>query len=176
MTKPTPTMTQTQYAKHRGVSKQMINKLVKDDRILLTPNGMIDCELSDVLLDNFSDASLKNQHTQTRDNVLTQLAEIGSYSEQRALLTQYKAGLAKIELDKASGAVVDVTAVQYAAFDTARRVRDSILNLPDRLAPLLAAESDVHTIRTMIDTELRRGLDELHNEFLLDTSTPEGSA
>lgn len=169
MTNPT-IMTKTQYAKHRGVSRQMIGKLAKDDRILLTADGMIDCELSDVLLDNFSDTSLKNQHTQTRDGIMTQLSDIGSYSEQRALLTQYKAGLAKIELDKASGAVVDTAVVQYAAFDTARRVRDSILNLPDRLAPLLAAESDVHTARTLLDTELRRALDELHNEFLLDTS------
>lgn len=168
MTEPT-IMTKAQYAKHRGVSRQMIGKLAKDDRILLTADGMVDCELSDVLLDNFSDASLKNQQTQTRDNVMTQLSEIGSYSEQRALLTQYKAGLAKIELDKASGTVVDTATVQYAAFDTARRVRDSILNLPDRLAPLLAAESDVHTVRTLLDTELRRALDELHNEFLLDT-------
>lgn len=162
------TMTITEYANHRGVSQQMISKLVRDDRVLLTTDNRIDCEISDLLLDSFSDSALKNQTTQAtkRETVINQLSEISSYSEQRALLTQYKASLAKIDLDKASGEVVATADVRFAAFDTARRVRDFILNLPDRLAPLLAVESDTHTIRNLLDTELRRGLDELHNEFL----------
>ena len=160
-------MTRNEYAKHRNVSRQMVAKMIKEDRILLTPDGKIDCEVSDMLLDQFSESGIRSTpNTTTREGLAERLSTIGTYSEQRALLTQYKAELTKIELDRASGNVVNITTVRDAAFTTARRVRDSILNLPDRLAPLLAAEADTHTIRTLLDTELRQALDELHNEFI----------
>lgn len=156
-------MTKTEYAKHRGISQAAVSKMVREDRILVTDDGRIDAEVSDVLLDQFSESPLQNPQ---RDELLEHLSGIESYPEQRALLTKYKAGLAKIELDKASGTVVDATHVRDVAHSTARRVRDHILNLPDRLAPLLAAETDTHAVRTLLDSELRSALTELHNEFI----------
>jgi hypothetical protein len=156
-------MTKTEYAKHRNVSQAAVSKMVREDRILVTPDGRIDSDVSDVLLNQFSESPLQNQ---ARDSLLEQLGTVESYTEQRALLTKYKAGLAKIDLDKAAGTVVDAIHVRDVAHSTARRVRDHILNLPDRLAPLLAAETDTHAIRTLLDSELRSALEELHNEFI----------
>lgn len=153
-------MTKAQYAKHRGVTPQAISKLVKNDRVLVTEDGLIDSEISDVLLEEFSD----------QDSATSQLANklsgISSYAEQRALLTEYKARITKIELDRLEGRSIDADQVRRAAFDTARRVRDTILNLPDRIAPLVATADGVHAIRTILDTELRKGLMELYNEFI----------
>ena len=43
-------------------------------------------------------------------------------------------------------------------------VRDRILNLPDRLAPLLAAESDERRVREMLVVELRTVLADVAGE------------
>ena len=153
-------MTKAQYAKHRGVTPQAISKLVKNDRVLVTEDGLIDSDISDVLLAEFSDQD------STTSQLANKLSGIDSYARQRTILTQYKAELAKIELDKAKGMVVDADQVRRAAFDTARRVRDTILNLPDRIAPLVATADGVHAIRTLLDTELRKALLELYNEFI----------
>ena len=40
-------------------------------------------------------------------------------------------------------------------------LRDSLLNIPDRLAGMLAAESDAQKIHAMLATEIRQALEEL---------------
>jgi hypothetical protein len=40
-------------------------------------------------------------------------------------------------------------------------VRDNLLNIPDRLAATLAAESDADRVHLMLSGEIRKALDEL---------------
>lgn len=54
--------------------------------------------------------------------------------------------------------------VRAAAFAKARAVRDAILNISDRVAPILAAESDSMKIKEILDLEHRNALEELSNE------------
>lgn len=143
----------------------MVSKLVREDRIMITPDGKVDVEISDMLLDQFSDSGTQTT-AKDRDGLTTKLSLIGDYSEQRARMTQYKADKAKLDLDLALGRVVDIEIVTRAAHDTARRTRDTIMNIPDRLAPMIAAETDVFKVRTVLDEELRKALDELYNEFI----------
>ena len=51
--------------------------------------------------------------------------------------------------------------VQVAAFTRGRTVRDNLLNIPDRLAATLAAETDVDRVHHMLSTEIRKALEEL---------------
>ncbi|MFM7621490.1 MAG: hypothetical protein ACKO57_00730, partial [Alphaproteobacteria bacterium] len=51
--------------------------------------------------------------------------------------------------------------VRIAAFRRARIVRDGMLNLPDRLAAVLAAEHDATKVHTLLTTEIRTVLVEL---------------
>jgi phage terminase Nu1 subunit (DNA packaging protein) len=134
---------------------------------MITDDGKVDVEISDMLLDQFSDSGTQTTaQDRDRESLTTKLSIIGDYSEQRALLTKYKADKAKLDLDIALGRVVDIDIVTRAAHDTARRTRDTLLNMPDRLAPILAAETDVFKIRTILDDEFRKSLDELYNEFI----------
>lgn len=172
----TPTlMTKSEYARHRGVSPQAVDKLIKNERIMVTPDGKVDVEISDIIMNQFSDSeqsrdmtysNLDDEGSDFREGLITQLATIGSYSEQRALLTSYKAQLAKIELDKAAGKSLDAERVRCEAFTTGRSVRDSVLNLSDKLAPIVATMDNIHAIRTLLDTEFRKALTCLYNEFI----------
>ena len=73
------------------------------------------------------------------------------YFRARAIRESYLARLAKIEFEEKTAQLVSRDEVQVAAFTRARTVRDNLLNIPDRLAATLAAESDadkVHQILT----------------------------
>lgn len=160
-------MTKKEYAQHRGISQPMVSKLVREDRILVTDDGKIDCEISDLLLDGFSESPLRNPNP--RDELKSKLETVTDYATQRALLTQYKAELAKLDLQKAKSESIDRASTIQVAFSTARRTRDAALRISDRLTPILAAESDHTKIHNILDTEIRQALEELSNEFISTT-------
>jgi hypothetical protein len=84
-----------------------------------------------------------------------------SYTDARAWAQRYKAALLKVELEEKQGKLIDAEAFKAAAFNKGRMLRDSLLNIPDRLAAILAAESDQIKIAEILATEIRAALDEL---------------
>jgi hypothetical protein len=66
-----------------------------------------------------------------------------------------------LELDQKTGRLVDAEQIKIAAFNKGRAVRDAILNIPDRISPILAAESDQITIGQIMTTELKQALEGL---------------
>jgi len=73
---------------------------------------------------------------------------------ERAKLLEIKA---KVEVGK----YVDADDVKLVAFNKARIVRDALMNIPERLAAVLAAETDKQRVHNMLLTELRTALEEL---------------
>lgn len=65
-----------------------------------------------------------------------------NYAESRALREAYQARLSKLDYEERSGKLVNVDLVKAEAFKTHRRIRDALLNIPDRCGPHLAALSD----------------------------------
>lgn len=80
------------------------------------------------------------------------------YAKARAVREQYLARLAKIEFEERSGKLISRDEVTVAAFNKFRTFRDGILNIPDRVAALLAAESDPHKVHEILTTEIRKAL------------------
>jgi hypothetical protein len=72
-----------------------------------------------------------------------------------------KATLAELELAEKEGRLVDAGKVKAEAFRKGRLVRDSILNIPDRISGELAAITDAHQIHVILSRELRQALEEL---------------
>ena len=70
----------------------------------------------------------------------------------------YLARLAKIEFEERSGKLVSRDEVQVAAFNKFRTFRDGMLNIPDRVAAVLAAESDPARVHEILATEIRKAL------------------
>lgn len=74
---------------------------------------------------------------------------------------QYDAALRKLEYETKAGALVKKAKVTKDAFDTARIVRDAILDIPNRISAELAGMMDAHLISEKLVLELTTALEEL---------------
>jgi len=83
------------------------------------------------------------------------------YVTARALNEQYKAAVKKLEYEERTGKLINADKVRETAFDVARRVRDGMLNIPDRVAAIIAAESNEIKVRELLTKEIREALSEL---------------
>jgi hypothetical protein len=82
------------------------------------------------------------------------------YSKARAVRESYLARLAKIEFEERTAKLVSADDVKVSAFNRFRQFRDGMLNIPDRLASVLAAEADPRTVYDLLATEIRKALTE----------------
>ena len=72
-----------------------------------------------------------------------------------------EASMAEMREAELRGELIQVSAVR-AAFGTAlTATRDRLLSIPDRLAPVLAAESDRHLVHEALNAEIRDALAQL---------------
>ena len=79
---------------------------------------------------------------------------LAKFREQRARLSQ-------LECERLEGTLVVAADMEKAIFELARKTRDALLNIPARLAAILAAESDRKRVEEMLDIEMRKALEEL---------------
>ena len=86
-----------------------------------------------------------------------------SYAEARAERERFLAQLARLEYEEKSGALVEAEEVKREAFRLARVVRDGLLNLPDRVAAELAAETNQFVVHRRLTEELRKALEGLQD-------------
>jgi len=152
-----------QYAKHRGVSHTAVQKAVKQGRIKLT-DGKVDVQAAD--RDWSRNSSPVNAPKPPARTVPTGdgPASGPTYAQSRAVRELYLARLAKIEFEERAAKLVSRDEVTVAAFTTARTVRDNLLNVPDRLAAMLAAEDDPTRVHEILTEEIRKALIELSRD------------
>lgn len=144
-----------EYARHRkelgldGGSPWAVQKALKSGRISRGADGKIDPELADAQWEERTDTKRKGGGGRP------------SLAEARAVEIGYRARLAKLEYEKAVGALTRVDQVKREAFERARLLRDRILAVPGRLAADLAAETDARKLEKVLLEELRAALEEV---------------
>lgn len=154
------------YARHRGVSEAAVRKAIKQGRISQTEDGKIDLTIADQEWEQNSDPaqvkSLPIKHgTGNKD-----LARIGeSYQKSRTLREAYNAQLAKLQFERESGKLIEVEEVKIAAYNAARITRDRLLMLPKKVAPLILGKTDLKNIEEMIKRHLIEVLDEVSHTY-----------
>jgi hypothetical protein len=183
------TLSPTAYARHRkapglpGGTHVAVLKAIKAGRIEAEPDGSIDPTKADAAWSANTDAGRRRASPREVDreeppaaparvatgragSADTSAPLVGgpSYAQSRAIREAYAARLAKLDYEERSGALVRTERVKVGWFNALRVVRDRILNLPDRLAPLLAAESDERRAREMLVVELRTVLADVAGE------------
>jgi hypothetical protein len=175
-------ISQSEYARQRGVSRQYVSRLVRQGVIALE-NGKVDPVKADAALAARRDPARPMRRKQVNTEVqraaetrpqdaavstdTVQLPGSGGGDLPKMLLkTRIKSELEKgklleIKARVEAGKYVDADEVKVAAFNRARIVRDGLLNIPDRMASLLAAESNEHKVHELLTQEIRTALEEL---------------
>ncbi len=148
-------MSLREYARHRGVALSAVQKAIASGRIATLADGRIDPAAADA-------AWARNTNLYARTVADDDEPNFGAsqYTKARAVREHYQARLAKIEYEERTGKLVSKDEVQVAAFNKFRQFRDHMLNLPDRLAAILAAETDAAQCYEILSLEIRKALNE----------------
>lgn len=73
----------------------------------------------------------------------------------------FAAHLKELEYGEESGRLLDRERVHKTAFEISRIVRNAIMKVPTRVAPLVAAEMDERAVKKILDEELMMALEQL---------------
>ena len=87
---------------------------------------------------------------------------VASYAQSKAKREEFQAKLAELDYMKRIGLLGDLDAMTRESFKVARQVRDSLFSMPDRLAPILAAEREVASVHALLLEEITRVCNELY--------------
>ena len=164
-------MTKSEYAKHRGVSKPYITKLAKNG-VLVLRGGKVDVAATDTVLDDkpVDDVDTPPPMQQPVGVPPTRPADgLGqggaSFGQARTIEMVFRAKLRRLEYETKQGKLIEAELVRKTIADAVRGLRDGILGLPDRLATVLAAESEAKKVHVTLNTELARQLEALANDI-----------
>ena len=147
-------VTRKQYAQHRKVSIQRINKLYTDGRLVMV-GRMVNLNASDMALD-----AVTELRGGDRSNECVMREKI-NYIEQKTNELYWGNELKRLSVTKRAGELVEVRKVQQEAVNQARLLRNALLNIPDRLSDILAAESDPRAVHAILLDEIRAVLNML---------------
>ncbi len=149
-----------EYARHRGCSRTAVSKAVKEGRISLT-DGQIDPVAADATW---------QARTRPRADTKAPAAppvEVGpadadmTYVEAKRREAVANARMAERAAATQAGKLADVDLLVAAMSRRFGIAREIALSVPSRLAPLVAAESDIATVARMLADEMHRMLDEI---------------
>lgn len=186
-------MTKAEFADSRGWSRPYVSKLGKQGRLVLTEDGKkVDVDATLALLGETSDPSksgVAERHQRDRaekgvHSLVTPLAPPSSmppasagdsYQKARAHREHFLALLAEDEFLKGRGELVERKAVDLAAFNTARTLRDLILGLPPKVAGELIAITDTWEMERRLTELLRSVLEDAASLVQLDAELEQGA-
>ncbi len=91
----------------------------------------------------------------------TEPTRFSAFDEARTRREVADANLSELKEAELRGTVIRADAMRSAWATKIATVRDALLQIPSRLAPVLAAESDLIVVTAKLETELRQALSEL---------------
>lgn len=85
----------------------------------------------------------------------------GTLAEEKTRLTRAKADREELNLRVRGLELIEVSTVKQRTFEIARNVRDGVLSVPDRIAGIVAAETDQAKVHALLVKELHQALEAL---------------
>jgi len=160
-----------EFAESQGFSRPYVTKLVQQGVIVRDANGEIDKDAAVAALAARRDpAKALRRGRPAHKREITAIGGPTSDALSTLMLksrikTEVERGkLAELDRKQREGELVERSEVEEAAFASARRVRDALMNIPGRVASLYAAETDPQKIHQNLEDEIRNVLLELIDE------------
>jgi len=152
------------YARLRGCSLTAVQKAITSKRITPLPDGTIDPERANQewAKNTFAGQTVHRAQAAAREERASQTHEpptatgdpVAQYLRARAVKTSFEARTAQLEYEERAGRLIQaVRASEYAATFSAI-VKDGLMAMPDRLAPMLAAVDDEKAIHRVLTAEV----------------------
>lgn len=182
----TELLSQLAYAKHRGVTHGAVAKAIKSGRLkksLVTGDDgklRINPTLADKEWASNTSQAMQRTPAETPAAVSHKPdakpkpgkpdapppehsvdAECMDLNESRALKERYNALLAQLDYKVKAGILIDAAEARRAAFNMARKAREMLNSIADRIAPVVAGTDNQFECHSIITAEIRRVLDEL---------------
>lgn len=158
---PAQLMTKSAYARHRGCDEKAVRKAVVEGRIMLI-DGKIDPAVADIQWAANSRARASRGRAKDAGpvpaSVNVEPANSDDYMFNRNRREAAEAERAELSLAEDKGQLIRVDAVKAALANVFSATRDALLQIPARLGPQLAAESDPAKAQTMLHAEIHQAL------------------
>lgn len=135
----------TELAEVFGISPQRLGVLCRQGTVPMPENGLHDPKIS---------VAAYIRHLKTKDEGASKADE-----EVKKLMLENE--MRSIRLQRIAGELVPLDRVQRDWFESGRRVRDGLLNLPSRLSGVFAAESSQDKIFDLFTKEVHSVLTDL---------------
>ena len=174
-------MNAAEYARHRNVSRQQVSLYIKEGKITAEKVGSgyrIDPVLADAQLAKNKDPGIGGkgggsgirppEPVPAAAGPAPQMAPvtgIPSYADSRAIREAYAARITKLEYEEKAGKLVDKAELKLRLAKLHMAVRDALRTVPDRVAPIVAAESNQAKIHAMLLKEIGQALEGLGDGF-----------
>ena len=166
-----PLITKSEYARVRGCTPAAVSTAfrsrINGSVVVVDGKELLDLERANELWE-------KNTQIQPPPTVTSEKApssrelqawiqglpedQIPDLNDSRARREHYQAELARLEALRGREELVPADQVKAEAFARARAVRDALLGLADRLAPILAATTDARECHRLLTEEHRVAL------------------
>jgi len=153
-------LSQRAYARHRGVALSAVQKAIETGRISTQPDGRIDSEQADVAWEQNTTRHAPPITKRGQDEDDVSIFGASQYTKARAVREYYQAKLARIEYEERVARLVAKDEMKIAAFNKFRQFRDHMLNIPDRVAAMVAAQTEAAKCYELLANEIRRALNE----------------
>lgn len=97
-----------------------------------------------------------------------------SLNDNKSRLYSARATLAQLEADRKAGLLIPAPDVEKTWTEALVRVRQRLLAMPSKAAPMLAVEDDVAECHALLEKFIHEALDELSNTDVVVASGPRG--
>ena len=128
-------------------------------------DGRIDRQPAATVGQSLADAADSAASPPADDDV--KVTDTDEYRRARTEREQVRLARERMELDQARGQTIDASEAARLAFTNFRVLRDAVLNVPARLAPQLAAETDPFRVVQLLDNALSEALASVPSDRLL---------
>lgn len=169
---PVELISQAEYARRRNVDPTTVRDAIRAGRITLI-DGKIDPAVADIQWQRNTRARIQAKRSEPVQPSLLAApsgadapADLGAESAQseddywvsRAKRERAEAELAELKLAEQRRQLIRTDAVRTALAGVISSTRDSLLQIPARLAPVLAVETDAAKVHDLVQAEIHQAL------------------
>lgn len=168
-------LTKSEYARQRGVNPSAVTKAINEGRItIVSVNGR---ELIDPVAADAQWAANSRRRVGSGPAVQPrhQAAE-PAHLDPRRVREDAEAQIAMLRLGELRGELIRVDAVRLVLSARITELRERFLGIADRIAPELAALSEIDACHRLVDVEIRQALESFGRGDMLNKGVPHEAA